>query len=1245
MLRNLLTLIALLGFTNYSIAQSQSGTIKGTITENDTDETVPMANIVLELNGVIVAGAVADFDGDYTIKPINPGSYTVKISFIGFASKEISDVLVSANKITYINAKLKNSSSVIDEVELIEYVVPLIDPDKSGTTKTKEEITALPTRNVASVAAQTAGIYQEDEGGDLNVRGSRSDATFYYIDGVKVRASNKLPQASIEQMTVITGGLPASYGDATGGIISITTRGPSNEFFGGVEVVSSRFLDDFGYNLVGFNLSGPLMKNDEGNSTLGFFLSGEYESADDFDPSGATIYKVKDDVLSELEDNPLIFSVQNGIVQAQRAAEFVSMDDLEQISARQNVARTNASMSGKIDFKPSLNTNMTVGGNFSNSKYNESIYTYSMFNPSNNPQYIDQSWRVYGRFQQSFGASDQAQSASTLKNAFFTLQADYSKDTKIRQDENHKDNLFNYGYIGKFTPVRDTVFNTPGEWFDTDEDGVPNYTIDILGLDQNGSPSLGDTMFDVPTSSDGASSNFLLAQDPISYYNFQAGGLNPNVESYTQAYYDFVGAQSVSTIDQITGIGAAVNGDRTDNVYSIWYNSGRQYNGYSKYDESQFRFTGSASADINDHAVQFGFEYEQRDDRYYGISPVGLWTLAEQKVNNYIGQFEGAYEYLYTDAENGALIGVQNSYNFDEMSAFAINFRESLGLSNEDFVDIHTYNPDQLDVSMFSSDDLFNGGSNYASWYGFDAQGNSIEGVQPGMNEFLTDTDENGNYKREIGAFQPIYVAGYIQDKFAFDDIIFNIGVRVDRYDANQEVLKDRYSIYDVLTAGEVTDFGNHPSNIGDDYVVYVDDNTNAGSITGYRNGDDWFNADGLPITDPNVLNVSKGVLPMLADPDALLNGDALNKGLTADAFEDYEPQVTVMPRISFNFPISDEAMFYAYYDVLAQRPSRNRMDPTDYLFLAYKTAETLNNPDLKSQKTTNYEVGFKQTLSASSALTINAFYREMRDMIQYTRVAYAFPKEYYTWGNIDFGTVKGLSMAFELRRTKNVSFNANYTMQFADGSGSSDVTGVNIVGSEQPNLRATLPLDFDQRHNLTASLDFRYGSGKRYNGPIVNGKEILSNMGVNFLATAGSGTPYSRQLNATQVAQFGINNRSYLEGSVNGSRLPWSYRMDMRVNKSFDIKWGDVEESQNKGTVNVYLQVQNILNTANVVNVYQYTGNADDDGYLTTAVGIDDVASQTNPNAFADMYTVKLNDPNNFTRPRTVRLGLTLDF
>jgi len=1240
MLRKLLTVIALIGITSYTIAQTQSGTLKGTITEDATGESVPMANVVVELNGTIIAGAVADFDGKYTIKPIDPGKYTVKISFIGFATKEISDVLITSNKITFVNAALKTESSVIGEVELVEYVVPLIDPDKTGAVKTKEEITALPTRNVQSVAAQTAGIYQEDEGGDVNVRGARSDATFYYIDGVKVRASNKLPQASIEQMTVITGGLPASYGDATGGIISITTRGPSNEFFGGVEVVSSSLLDPYGYNLLGFNLSGPLMKNSEGNSILGFFLSGEYESLEDGDPSAVGNYKIKDDVMEDLEENPLIFSVNNDVVQAQRASEFISMEDLDYIDAKQNVARKNARLQGKIDFKPTLNTNITLGGNFANTTYRDYIYGYSLFNPSNNPETEEQSWRVFGRFQQSFGASGDDQSASTLKNAFFTLQADYSKDTESTYDVDHRDNLFNYGYIGKFTPVRELVENTPLEWQGDDN------TINIIGLDENGVPTPGDTLFDVFTSDGAGGTLFGLTQNLISYYDFEAGDLNPNATSYTQSYYDFVGAESVTTLDQITGIGAAVNGDRTEFVHSLWYNTGREYNGYSKENNSQFRFTGMASADIKDHAIQFGFEYEQRDNRYYGVSPVGLWTLAEQRVNNYVGLYDGPYEFLSQDEVTGEyLITSQNTYNYDEMSSFAINFRDKHGIAYDQIVDIHTYNPDDLDIGMFSADGLFNGGSNYASYYGYDSQGNMLQGVQPGMNEFLTEKDENGNYIRNIGAFQPIYVAGYIQDKFAFDDIIFNIGVRVDRYDANQEVLKDPYSIYNVMTAGEVTGFGAHPDNIGDDYVVYVDDNTNAGVITGYRDGDNWYDASGLPVTDPNVLNVSKGVLPMLADPDALLNGDALNKGLSADAFEDYEPEVVVMPRISFNFPISDEAMFYAYYDVLAQRPSANRMNPLDYLFLAYKTDNAgLQNPNLKMQKTTNYEVGFKQALSSSSALTINAFYREMRDMIQYTRVAFAFPQEYFTYGNIDFGTVKGLSLAYEMRRTKNVSLNANYTMQFADGSGSSATSGANIVTSEQPNLRTTLPLDYDQRHNITASVDYRYGSGKNYTGPLVNGKQILANMGVNLVATAGSGTPYSQQQNVTREAMFGINDRDYLDGSINGSRLPWTYRLDMRVNKSFDLTWGE-DENQKSAAMNVYLQVQNLLNTANIVNVYQYTGNPDDDGYLSTAVGIGDAQDQLDPVAFTDMYMLKLNNPSNYTRPRTIRLGVTLDF
>jgi outer membrane cobalamin receptor len=87
-----------------------------------------------------------------------------------------------------------------------------------------EEIEQSLVRDVRDLAATTAGVYQEEEGGSLNVRGSRSDATQYIVDGIKVIGPFSLPKSAIAEVTVITGGIPAQYGDATGGIVLITTK-------------------------------------------------------------------------------------------------------------------------------------------------------------------------------------------------------------------------------------------------------------------------------------------------------------------------------------------------------------------------------------------------------------------------------------------------------------------------------------------------------------------------------------------------------------------------------------------------------------------------------------------------------------------------------------------------------------------------------------------------------------------------------------------------------------------------------------------------------------------------------------------------------------------------------------------------------------------------------------------------------------------------------------------------------------
>ena len=324
---------------------------------------------------------------------------------------------------------------------------------------------------------------------------------------------------------------------------------------------------------------------------------------------------------------------------------------------------------------------------------------------------------------------------------------------------------------------------------------------------------------------------------------------------------------------------------------------------------------------------------------------------------------------------------------------------------------------------------------------------------QVNFNDFFTKKDENGNYTRDIGSFRPNYLAGYIQDKFDFKDISFNIGVRVERFDANTKVLKDPYSLYAVNTLGDAknlgavknnfTEGGVHPENIGDDYVVYVNNNESATpSIIGYRDGDDWYDPYGRLIQDPTSLKQYSGgrdPQPYLVDNDVRITDSTFDPNTS---FTDYKPQINVMPRIKFSFPVSDVALFYAHYDVIVQRPKSNVFTTaSSYYFLTARQGGTINNPDLKPEKMFDYEVGFKQKLTKRSAITIAGFYKERKDMIQVRPYLYAWPATYYTYGNRDFSTTKGLTLRYDMRRTRKLKIDLNYTLQFSSGTGDGTTT------------------------------------------------------------------------------------------------------------------------------------------------------------------------------------------------------------
>jgi outer membrane receptor protein involved in Fe transport len=353
------------------------------------------------------------------------------------------------------------------------------------------------------------------------------------------------------------------------------------------------------------------------------------------------------------------------------------------------------------------------------------------------------------------------------------------------------------------------------------------------------------------------------------------------------------------------------------------------------------------------------------------------------------------------------------------------------------------------------------------------------------------------------------------------------------------------------------------------------------------------------------------------------------------------------MPRISFSFPISDDALFYAHYDILTQRPTTGiRLDPISYYFIGVTGASvgTIDNPALKPEKTIDYELGFQQKINNASSMKLSVFYREMRDQIQQYRFTGAYPQTYYSYTNIDFGTVKGLTLSYDLRRTSNARIRFNYTLQFADGTGSDADAASAIVRSDQPNLRTMNPLNFDRRHAFNVSVDYRWASGKEYNGPVINRKngksplQILSNFGANLTLTGGSGTPYTK---SNEILPYGA--RGPITGQINGSRLPWQFLLNLRVDKDFNF--GLSKGGKKMATINVYIEILNLLNTKNVTSVYPATGSPKDDGYLSAPEYQNQISQVVDPQAYKDLYSTYIDKPTNYSTPRQTRLGLMFNF
>ena len=262
-------------------------------------------------------------------------------------------------------------------------------------------------------------------------------------------------------------------------------------------------------------------------------------------------------------------------------------------------------------------------------------------------------------------------------------------------------------------------------------------------------------------------------------------------------------------------------------------------------------------------------------------------------------------------------------------------------------------------------------------YYGHDYLGNPVSDLT--FDDFFT---EQNRATRAVAAYRPIYMGGYLQDKFRFRDIIFRLGVRWDRWDANTKVPKDPFTLYEAQNAKDYYNLtgDDRPIGVEDEYLVYIESPENQ-RVKAFRSGEQWYSNEGAPVNDGILLFGGGSVYPKYYDNK--VNDIKSLEFNTSTSFEDYTPENNIMPRLAFSFPISTEANFFAHYDILVQRPTSNvYMSPLSYYYFEDAGRTGANNPSLKTQKTIDYEVGFQQKLTNSSAFKMQAYYKEIRDMI-----------------------------------------------------------------------------------------------------------------------------------------------------------------------------------------------------------------------------------------------------------------------
>ncbi len=353
----------------------------------------------------------------------------------------------------------------------------------------------------------------------------------------------------------------------------------------------------------------------------------------------------------------------------------------------------------------------------------------------------------------------------------------------------------------------------------------------------------------------------------------------------------------------------------------------------------------------------------------------------------------------------------------------------------------------------------------------------------------INDTYDNLNINKYIR--KPIELSAYLQDKIELKEMIINIGVRLDYFEPDGQILTDPTDP-DIYRPRKLEN-------------IYVGDTNNDGKLS---DGD-----------QEKTIEERRAARVM---PDGSLQ----------PWYTDASSKLQFSPRLGIAFPITDRGKIYFSYGHFFQIPNFEWLytNPEYKFGPGTENLGIAGNPDLKPQQTISGEVGLQQALTDELTVDITGYFRDIRFLAGTRADEIRLPggsSSYSQYVNSDFGFVKGLVLTVSKRLSNNWSATIDYTFQSAKGNASDPAATRNqIAGGSQPEIQL-IRLNWDQTHTVNAT--FSYSSD--------------DNWGFSMIGSYGNGFPFTptQSLNISALL-------------TNSELKPSSLNVDMRAYKDFTL-------------------------------------------------------------------------------------------